>query len=59
MEEDGQYKLMVYEKALEEGTIQTLVTVSSLPILERLGETHMGSMPWSEGLFDLQGQYWL
>ena len=34
--EDGQYKLLLYAKALEEGTVQSPIIHSSIPILEKL-----------------------
>ena len=34
--EDGHYRLLLYEKALEEGTVQSPITHSGMPILEKL-----------------------
>ena len=47
--ESGQYKLMAYEKPLEEGTIQTPFGVSSLPILGKLGSAEWLVCPGVKG----------
>lgn len=47
--EDGQYKLMAYEKPLEEGSIQSPFVASSLPILGKLGDVEWVVCPGVKG----------
>ena len=43
--EDGNYRCLLYEKTLEEGTVQPPITSSSIPILDKLGDVQWTICP--------------
>ena len=45
VEVDGHYRALLHEKTLEEGTVQSPIDSSSLPILEKFDNVHLEIRP--------------